>query len=188
MVHAPIVLAVLAVQATRPPAPPRDFLLEMNDYFEDEVTGAQVFVAVGTLALAAAGIFVASDSDELRGAAGPVAALALAQIGVGAAVWWRTGDQVRDLTADFTRDPAQVRAAEAARMESVRGLLRLIQIAEVALIGVGLGLAIAGGAAEEPVLSGVGLGLLGQSTVMLSLDMFAADRARRYQRAIAAGR
>jgi len=185
MVH--ILLLALAAQAARyePAPPPRDFLLEMQEYFDAEVTGAKIFVTVGGLALATAAAFAASDSDELRSAAIPVGVLALGQIAVGAVVWWRTAAQVEELTASYAQNPAQLRAAEAARMRSVARLLRAVKIAEVALMGIGLGLAVAGGATDEPVLAGVGLGLLGQSTITLSLDMFAASRALRYRQAIA---
>jgi len=53
-------------------------------------------------------------------------------------------------------------------------------------MAVGLGLAIGGGVGDEPVLTGVGLGLFGQSVTMLTLDMFADARADRWAEAIRA--
>ena len=81
----------------------------------------------------------------------------------------------------WAQDPQAVRAAELSRIQGVNAFMRVVKAVELALIGVGLGLAISGDLVDTPVLTGVGLGLMGQATTMLTLDMFAAERALDYE-------
>ena len=61
-----------------------------------------------------------------------------------------------------------------------------LEVTELALTVVGLGLATYGGFAQEPLVAGLGTGLAAQSAIMLTFDHFAAERARRYTRALEA--
>jgi hypothetical protein len=93
---------------------------------------------------------------------------------------WRTGRQASRLLAGLQRTPAQVKADELARMSRVNASFRLVEAAEVILIGAGVVLAV--WLRARPPVMAVGLAVLLQATVMLVFDLFAERRADRYAR------
>ena len=81
---------------------------------------------------------------------------------------------------NFLFEATRFRSVERARMAKVNRLLTTVKIVEIALMVAGIGLAAIAAGAENEMLTGVGVGLFAQSTIMLTLDMFAADRGLRY--------
>jgi hypothetical protein len=88
------------------------------DYFATEKLQSLLFMAVGAVAIAWAGRLLRRRSP-LRGMAGPLVAVALIQLVVGASVYLRTEGQVTGLTRQLQEQPAAFRADEGARLRTV---------------------------------------------------------------------
>jgi hypothetical protein len=73
---------------------------------------------------------------------------------------------------------------EAPRMERVQTQFRVLEIIEIGLTVVGVGLATYGGAKQNHTLSGIGVGLAFEASTLLALDHLASERADRYANSI----
>lgn len=153
----------------------------VRGYLEAERSESRLFVALGVIALGAGAFFLTRSDPFLRGAAFPLMAIALIQIGVGGSVWWRTESQIAQLVSLINADAAKFVADETVRMAAVNRNFDVYKIAEMVLAVVGLGM-VAGGYAlgGSRLVMGVGAGLALQSAVMLTLDLFAEARADKY--------
>ena len=160
----------------------RDGLLAvLRHYFNEEVKGAWVFLAVAVLALLAAAWLWRSQS-AFRHACWPLAAFALLQLGVGAVVVARVPAQQAALEQELAQQPAAFKAQESQRVAQLLDAFRFYKLAEIALVLVALGLALF--LPHNVVARGWGLGLLLQSTLLLSACLVAELRAEAYLDAI----
>lgn len=157
----------------------------MIRYFSAEKNESLIFVSVGVLALAlGAWLLVRGQATGYRGMAYPLIAIALIQISVGGSVYLRTDAQVAALRAQHERDPAAFRAAEGARMEKVMRAFATYKVAEIVLFAVGVALTYAFRRREG--LYAAGIGLIIQSGIMLTLDLFAERRGDAWLAAVRA--
>ncbi|MCA9584351.1 MAG: hypothetical protein KC657_03230 [Myxococcales bacterium] len=185
---APLLFVCTAAHA-EPPREPVDgarMSRETERYFDGEKSEAWVFAGVGAGALGAGAALYAAGDARRRGVAYPLAAVGLVELAAGLVLLWRTDAQVHDLQLQLGQSPAAFREAELARMKKVEREFVWLEVTELALTVVGLGLATYGGFAQEPLVAGLGTGLAAQSAIMLTFDHFAAERARRYTRALEA--
>jgi len=148
----------------------------IDRYFAAEKSESLLFLIVGVVALCLAGVLFRHQGAP-RGAAYPLAAVALIQIVVGGTVYFRTDGQVGALRQQLDADPGAFRAVEEARMRVVTRNFRMYKALEIVLIAVGIALASRRGG---DVAYGVGLGLFGQASLMLALDLVAERRAALY--------
>jgi hypothetical protein len=149
----------------------------MSAYFLGEKRGALILLGAGVLALALAiGLF--RSSSPYRGMMWPLALIALAQLGVGASVYFRTDAQVAELSALLKEDPAAFAKKEAPRMEKVLSSFTLIKWIEIGLIAGAIALTFLYRGRDLPF--SIGVGLLMQSALMLVFDLFAEHRADVY--------
>ncbi len=155
----------------------------LSPYFGAERNEAIVFVAVGVLAIVLAAALWWRQ-PRWRGAAGPLVAIALIQIVVGAAVALRTDAQVTVLAEQLVVDRAAFKRAEGARMAAVNRNFRLYKAIEIGLLAAGLALAATSRRAKTPprreFWRAFGAGLALQAGFMLTLDFFAEERAAVY--------
>ena len=93
---------------------------------------------------------------------------------MGAGLYARTDAQVATLRAQLDREPSAFFAAERPRMERVQRNFVWVERVELALLVVGVVLALAGKGA--PVAWGVGTGMVVQASVMLAFDLLAERR------------
>jgi hypothetical protein len=154
----------------------------MIEYFQAEKQEALLFLAVGVVALATAALLL-RGGGAWRAMAWPLGVVALIQIGVGGAVFFRTDRQVAALVETLDTDPSAFRNAETARMAQVMSSFRDYAILEVALIAIGI--ALTAFFPHRQALYAVGVGLIAQAAFMLVLDLFAAQRGRAYLEALA---
>jgi len=153
------------------------------DYFAAEKLEALLFMAVGLAAIAAA-VWLLRKRSALRGMAGPLVAVALIQLVVGATVYFRTDAQVEQLTQQHSRQPAVFKAEESARMRTVIDNFALYERIEIGLLALGMALVVL--LRARPFWFAFGLGLVLQAAFMLALDHFAAARAHDYLRVLLA--
>lgn len=154
-------------------------------YFAAEKREGAAFMAAGA-AGGAASVFLLThrDSDVARGAAVPIIAVSAIQLLVGGGVYFRTDAQVAELEALLAEDPAAFRARELERMRAVDFWFGVYRWTEIALFAAGVGMVVAGAAADLPFLEGAGYGLGIESALMLGLDALAEARAERYIEAL----
>jgi hypothetical protein len=157
---------------------------QMEDYFGGEKAQAYVFLGMGVAALGA-GAFLYSRTDRMaRGASYPVLAIGLLQAAVGTGLILRTDGQIAERRIRIDQDLAGFRRDERERMEGVMSRFKVALYTELGVGALGLGLLAYGARQDRSTLKGIGLGLALQSTAMLGLDYFAAQRGQRYLDAI----
>ena len=156
-------------------------LKEMTTYLEAEKLESLLFVAVGILAIALA-IWLWTQGHRLKTMAYPLVAVAVIQLVVGGTVYLRTDAQIAALSQQLTSAPAEFRAQESQRMEIVMKNFTVYRYIEMALLLLAMVLLV--WKRDSDALSGIAIGLLLQSGVMLTLDIFAETRGSDYIQAI----
>lgn len=146
-------------------------------YFSAEKRESLLFMLVGIAALAVS-IFLWRTASPWRGMGYPLVAIALIQLVVGGAVYFRTDAQVLGLHKQLAAEPAAYRAAELPRMEKVRKSFGVYKTIEIILLVLGLvGFFVFHG---RQTLVAIACGLIVQSALMLILDLVAERRADVY--------
>ncbi len=151
-------------------------------YFEGEKSAGLVLAVVGALALAWGGLVLRGGAGDLRGALWPVMLVGVLQLAVGVGLYARTDAQVAGLRAQHAREPAAFFAAETARMEKVQRSFVAIEWVELALLVVGVALAL--GRKGSTTAWGVGTGMVVQAAVMLAFDLVAERRGAAWLEAL----
>lgn len=146
-------------------------------YFTAEKHEALLFMLAG---LAAIGIstWLLLAGSAYRAAAFPLVAIAAIQLTVGGTVYFRTDNQVAELTHLYEQDPAGFKAEETKRMQAVINNFVVYRWIEIALLGIGIILALT--MCSHPAWLAAGAGLAAQAGIMLALDYFAERRAAGY--------
>lgn len=150
---------------------------ELARYFAAEKFESVFFIAAGVVAIAVS-LWLWRTGDPFRGMGFPLVAIGLIQLGVGGGVFLRTDRQVAALRAQLASSPAEFKAAELPRMETVQRNFAIYKWAEIALLFIGVAMIVL--LRRRELLYGVGLGLLIQAGLMLTLDVFAEHRGARY--------
>jgi hypothetical protein len=154
---------------------------ELREYFAGEKREAWFWSGAGVLALGAGGALSAAQSDVAHGASYPLLDISVVQFGAALYLFWRTGDQVAQLSEQLEEHPCAFFAAEPTRMRRVnRGFSIYLPVEAATLVG-GAAMAGVGATGKHDFLQGAGFGLVAQSVVMLVFDQFASARAQLYQ-------
>lgn len=159
----------------------RSLASDLRHYFNEEVKGAWIFLAVGLVALLA-GLWLWRSQSAFKHACWPLAAVALLQMGAGAVIVLRIPAQEAALEQSLAQQPAAFKAQESQRMAQLLDAFRFYKLAEIALVLMALGLALF--LPHNVLARGWGLGLLIQSTFLLSAGLVAELRAETYLDAI----
>jgi hypothetical protein len=155
----------------------------IDGYFSGEKLESAWIAIVGALALAVALVlwFVARDPFARGLAAALLLAAALGLV-VGGTIYLRTDAQVAALHNLRTTDPARFAANEGARIETV---VKRFWTYRLAYAGAALLAFVFVFAIGRPVFHGLAVGLLILAALGLTIDFFAEERAREYQRGLA---
>lgn len=146
-------------------------------YFTAEKQEALLFMAVGIAAIGLT-LWLLKTGSRYRAAGFPLVAIAAIQITVGSTVYFRTDNQVAELTTQFEKDVATFQADEVKRMQIVIDNFVIYRYIEIVLLFIGLLITIF--LREKQNWHATGLGLTAQSGIMLALDYFAEARAAEY--------
>lgn len=178
--------AQVSLRAPAPAAPTSTDALrgELHRYLGQEKRGGVVLMAMGVPAVALGGGLLAQDRALGRGFAYPVLVIGALELLGGLVFFARTSRQLARLDAGLTARPLETIRAEQARMRRINLQFSLIEALEMTLLVGGIAMAAAGAGTREETLLGVGLGLSVQSAALLTFDLFAARRARRYTHAL----
>ena len=134
-------------------------------------------VGVVAVGIAAYALFASQDA-VLRGAAWPLALVALIQLSVGGGGYVRSPKDIARVQQIVKAEPKRVRSEEIPRMDVVMKNFVLYRWIEIALLVAAILLCAFAPAASA--WRGVGIGLLVQAGLMLALDFFAEQRGSVY--------
>ena len=151
----------------------------IQTYFQAEKSESLLFISIGILALIAGIAFLIRGTGFLKELAWPLMGVALIQVVVGSAVYFRTDKQVAELQAMYASNPDAYKAQELPRMQKVNRDFDFYKKIEIILMAAGLVLFFHFRNGNRAWM-GAGAGLLIQSAIMLTLDLFAEHRADIY--------
>jgi hypothetical protein len=154
---------------------------ELHTYYEGEKSGSLQFALPGLVSLGVGTALLATDpSDMAKGAAVPVLAFGAIELGAGLVLFLRSDALVARLDGELTRGPTGWKAAETDHLRRVRDQFAALMWTEIAVAGIGAGMAAGGAYAKAPTVQGIGIGLAVESSVLFILDSIAAERAKPY--------
>lgn len=149
----------------------------IQNYFQAERATGLLFTLIGLLAIAVA-VWGWRQGTFWRGAAWPLALIALVQIGVGASGWLRSPTEQARVLHIVAQAPQRIATEEIPRMQAVLKSYGMSRPIEVALVVAGLLLAVL--AARGGTWQGVGAGMAVQVALILLLDGLAERRGHSY--------
>ena len=152
---------------------------QIDKYFNAEKYESVLFVLVGVIAVAVAiYFFVKLKQPFYNGMAYPLIGVALIQIIVGTSVYIRSPKDITRVNEIVKVDQSRIEKEEIPRMITVMKNFNTYKWVEIALLVIGLCMFLY--FPKMSLLTGVGLGLLIQSSFMLILDFFAESRGKEY--------
>lgn len=157
----------------------------MTDYFDGEITGGWMLMAMGAGGLVAGGVLIADGGDRARGASYVSFGFGAAHLAAG--IYVNVAARVRKRAYGIAIDkaPDAWRALERHRMADVSKQFLVLKIVEVGLIAGGGAMAIAGNQTDRPQLEGAGYALAIEAAATLVFDIVASRRASRYRARLA---
>lgn len=153
----------------------------MSSYFSAEKQESLIFIAVGLLAIGI-GAWLWMNGHRLKSMAYPLVIIAVLQIVVGGSVYLRTDAQLSNLSAQLQANPAVLKAEETTRMQTVMRHFSIYKVVEMVLLMAGVGLIAF--LQHNDMAAGIGVGLVLQAALTLTLDVFAEARGSGYLSAI----
>lgn len=153
----------------------------MSSYFSAEKQESLIFMAVGLLAIGI-GAWLWMNGHRLKSMAYPLVIIAVLQIVVGGSVYLRTDAQLSNLSAQLQANPVGLKAEETTRMQTVMKHFSIYKVVEMVLLMAGVGLIAF--LQHNDMAAGIGVGLVLQAALTLTLDVFAEARGSGYLSAI----
>lgn len=148
----------------------------ISKYFNAEKNESFLFILVGILAIGVGAYFLFKNTNPFyKGIAYPIILIALIQITVGSTIVLRTSADIKN-AEQYHVDKGKIN--EIPRMKKVMDSFSLYKKIEIALIIIGIAMFVF--FKNKELLRGIGLGLLLQSSIMLTLDLFAEARGKKY--------
>lgn len=177
-----VVAILLALALARPAAAESDALAEF--FVGERDIGALVVCTGATTAALGAALLVQNDRLS-QGASYAILSVSLLEL-VGGAMLTASHGRQRKLEAARARDPVAFQASERVRMRRIDFQYRLMQALEGVVMASGVALGIAGAVTHDRRLGGAGIGLALQGGFMLSIDLTAHHRAKKYEATLTA--
>jgi hypothetical protein len=153
----------------------------VSTYFTEEKIESIFFIIVGIITISLALIFwFVIKYSFYNGLAFPFLLVGLIQIIVGTTVYFRAPKDIIKVEQIIKNEPQKIKTEELPRMEIVMKNFTLYKWIEITLLLTGLILFILFYNSSQTFWKGLGLGLLIQASLMLSLDFVAEKRAQIY--------
>lgn len=153
----------------------------VNSYFSAEKQESLIFLAIGLVAIGISA-WLWMNGHRLKSMAYPLVVVALLQLVVGASIYLRTDTQVATLSAQLQAAPAALKAEESTRMQAVMKNFSTYKAVEMLLLVIGVGMIAFW--QRHDMAAGIGVGLVLQAAVTLTLDIFAEARGLDYLSAL----
>jgi hypothetical protein len=153
----------------------------ISTYFKSEQIESLMLLGIGMITLTEALYFLwgFDFSPFYKGMSWPLLLIALAEIGFGASIYFRSLLDIRKVEMYFREDPSKLKTEELPRMKQLMRNYVIYRWAQSALCIVGVFLII-GMNSTSDFWMGVGAGLWFQAGVMLVSDYFAERRGAVY--------
>lgn len=158
-------------------------LRQISEYFVAEKQESLLFLLAALVAIGLS-YWLWFYGHRLKTMAIPLVSIALIQLVVGGTVLLRTDSQIERLSQLYQTAPTQFKTEEVSRMEVVMKNFSTYKIIEVSLLCVGMLLIVF--MQRVDIAAGIGAGLVLQSALMLTLDVFAESRGNDYLNALRA--
>jgi len=151
----------------------------IKTYFSAEKSESLLFMLMGLAAILFS-VYALMKWNEpfYKGLAIPLILVGLIQFVVGGTVYFRTDNQIAAAEQLVKLSPAEFKAQETARMDLVMKNFSTYKKIEIAFVAIGVLLILV--VPARPFWLGLGVGMLLQGAVMLSLDIFAENRGTLY--------
>lgn len=151
----------------------------IKTYFTAEKNESLLFILMGIAAIAFSAFALAKWSEPFyKGLAIPLILIGIIQIVVGGSVYFRTDKQIADLEKRYQTSITDFKTQETPRMDMVMMNFSLYKKVEIAFVLIGIALIVFINSRDFWV--GIGVGMLIQGAVMLTLDIFAERRGTVY--------
>jgi hypothetical protein len=150
---------------------------QLNNYFSAEKQESVIFITVGLVTIGVSA-WLWMNGHRLKSMAYPLVVIALMQMVVGVSIYLRTDHQVTTLSAQLQREPAALKAQEIPRMQTVMKNFSIYKGVEMVLLILGLGMLAFW--QRHDLAAGIGIGLVLQAALTLTLDIFAETRGSIY--------
>jgi len=150
-------------------------------YFTEEKIEGLFFIILGAIGLALGFIFsFIIKYSFFKGMAIPLILIGCIQILVGTIVVWRSPKDIMRVEQQMNNIPDKIRTDELPRMENVMKNFMVYKWIEIVLMVLGVILFFVFYNSTQAFWKGLGIGLLLQAGIMLSLDLIAEKRAKIY--------
>lgn len=151
----------------------------IKTYFTAEKNESLLFMLMGITALAFSAYSLVKWSEPYyKGLAMPLILIGIIQMVVGGSVYFRTDKQIADLEKIYQTNTTDFKTQETPRMETVMKNFSLYKNIEIAFVLFGVLLIVF--ARSRDFWLGIGVGMLLQGAIMLTLDIFAERRGTAY--------
>lgn len=150
-------------------------------YFIEERIESLFFIIIGTLAVLLSSVFLRIIKYSFfKGISIPLLVVGIIQLSVGISVYNRSFKDVERVTHFIKQEPQKIKTEELPRMEKVMQNFTIYKWIEIILIAGAIILFIAFYSSPQTFWKGLALGLLIQTSIVLSLDVLAGKRAHIY--------
>ncbi len=150
-------------------------------YFTEEKIESLFFIFLGFIAVSLAFIFwYIIKYSFYNGFAYPLLIIGIIQLAVGTSVFFRTESDIRRVENMMQNERVVIEQNELPRMELVMQNFTIYKYVEIGLIILGVFLFFYFRTSAQTFWKGLGLGLLIQAAIMLSLDVVAEKRGQTY--------
>ena len=152
----------------------------IKSYFAAEKSESLLFLILGLASILFSVYgWVKWNEAFYKGIAIPMILIACIQVVVGGTVYFRTDRQLETLTELYHTDRKEFRNQEIPRMDVVMKNFSIYKKIEIAFVLIGILLIVT--MRDRAFWLGVGVGMLMQGAVMLTLDIFAEQRGEKYR-------
>ncbi len=153
----------------------------VTTYFTEEEIESLFFIIVGVITISLAFIFwFIIKYSFYNGLAFPFLIIGLIQLIVGTTVYIRSPKDIVKVEHIIKHEPQKIQTEELPRMETVMKSFTIYKWIEIALILTGIILFMSFYNSSQTFWKGLGLGLIIQASLMLSLDIVAEKRGGTY--------
>ena len=150
----------------------------VTNYFKGEIAESYLFLILGIAGLSISSYLILTKSASFwKGFAIPFILVSVLEIIVGITLIYRSPKDIIRVENYIKHDPSKIKTFEIPRMEKVLKNFVVFRYIEIALILAGLLIYFS---FENTFWKGIGIGLLIQASVVLTLDYFAERRGYIY--------
>lgn len=155
----------------------------IQTYFTEEKIEGLFFIIIGSIAIILAIVFLAIIKYSFfKGMAIPLILIGFIQVIVGSNIYIRTPKDIERVEKIIGNQTQDLQTTEIPRVENVLQNFTIYKWIEITLIILGIILILNFYKSQQTFWKGLGLGLLIQACIMLSLDIIAEHRADIYLR------